>query len=74
MKQKFCLEKEKGGGTEESLTFKKNKTLCVTHSGRVSLTSREAWKLLTEAKEFHRNSLLESGILSNPYINFPFPS
>jgi hypothetical protein len=44
-----------------------------TCSGPVSLTSREAWKLLTEAEEFHRNSFLESGILSNPYINFPFP-
>ena len=26
-----------------------------------------------EAEEFHGNSLLESGVLSNPYINFPFP-
>jgi hypothetical protein len=25
-----------------------------------------------EAEEFHGNSLLESGVLSNPYINFPF--
>jgi hypothetical protein len=27
-----------------------------------------------EAEEFHGNSLLESGILSNPYINFSFSS
>jgi hypothetical protein len=47
-------------------------TLTATHSGRVSLTSQEAWKLLTEAEEFQGNSLLESGVLSNPYINFPF--
>ena len=43
-----------------------------TLSGRVSLTG---WglKATHEAKEFHGNSLLESGVLSNPYINFPFP-
>jgi hypothetical protein len=27
-----------------------------------------------EAEEFHGNSLLESDVLSNPYINSPFPS
>jgi hypothetical protein len=41
-------------------------------SSPVSLTGL-GLKATHEAKEFHRNLFLESGILSNPYINFPFP-
>jgi hypothetical protein len=53
--------------TSRNLPQNKEMIFCppviATRSGRVSLTSREAWKLLSR-QEFHGNSLLESGVLS----------
>jgi hypothetical protein len=68
----ISMEKGKSPGRRETVLRINCKDAC--HALRSSQCDKpKGLEATHKAKEFHRNSLLESGVLSNPYINFPFP-